>query len=155
MPLTPTDYLAIGDALAAKYARGTLTPPSGYTAVHSSTCRPPNAIPQSPWVLVVLPTGTAVIGAQQFDWHLEFHVLFHYARSSADKPRDWKALMKWLGPLLYATFNGMTLGLSASGVRKAYPLRWDQVVMTYGGTEFYGWDLTVRVDLHETIEFVP
>lgn len=153
------DALVVGDALAARYARGTLTPPTGYAAVRASTCRPPNRIPSSPWVLVVLPTGTGDAGSQgsgTVDYVSEWHVLFHYERASGDKARDWKALLSWLGVLLNATYGQMKLGLSATqGVRKAVPVRWDQVLLRYAGIEYYGWDITVKVWSQDQVTFTP
>ena len=145
--------LTIADALATKYPTGTLTPPSGYPAIRVSTARLPNAIPTSPWVLVMLPRGEVVLGSSELNHSMEFHVLFHYAKHTGDLARDMTAMLAWIGVLLTATYADMDLGVT--GIRKAYPTEYQLAVFTYGGTEFYGWDITVVVDFRETQEFTP
>ena len=139
--------LTIADALATKYPTGTLTPPSGYGAIRVSTARLPNNIPTSPWVLVTLPKGSLILGTQQVKHLLEFHVNFHYAKATGDTARDITAMLSWIGVLLVATFADMDLGVA--GIRKAYPTDWEMVVFTYGGDEYYGWDITVVVEYDE------
>lgn len=145
--------LTIADALATKYASGTLTPPTDYPAVRVSTARLPNAIPTSPWVLVTLPSGNLVLGSGELNHALEFHVIFHLAKHTGDVARDTTAMLSWLGVLLAATWGDMDLGVS--GIRKAYPTEYEYVVASYGGDEFYGWDITVVVDFRETVTFTP
>lgn len=143
------DALAIADALAARYASGTLTPPSGYPAVRVSTARLPNAIPTSPWVLVVLPDGEVIIDSGS-SATLNYHVLFHYAKHSGDTARDMTGMMAWIGVLLTATFGQTTLGLNATQhVKSALPGEFRLTVETYAGQEFYGWDITVPVILRD------
>lgn len=139
--------LTIADALATKFPTGTLTPPTGYPAVRVSTARLPNALPTSPWVLVRLDKGDVVLGAQELNHSMEFHVLFHYAKHSGDTARDMTAMLSWIGVLLTACFADMDLGVS--GIRKAYPTTYELAVFTYGGEEFYGWDITWIVDFRE------
>lgn len=143
----------LATALAGKYASGTLTPPTGYTAVRTSTAALPNNIPTSPWVLVTLPKGEVVIGSGELNHALEFHVLFHYAKNTGDTPRDMVAMLSWIGILLGATWGDMDIG--TTGVRKAYPTSYELVTFTYGGQEWYGWDITVVVDFRETQAFTP
>lgn len=139
--------LTIADALALKYAPGTLTPPTGYPAMRVSTARLPNAIPTSPWVLVMLPKGDVTLAPQWLDHSMAFHVLFHFAKHTGDLARDMTAMLSWIGVLLAATYADMDLGVT--GIRKAYPTEYQLAVFTYGGTEFYGWDITVIVDFGE------
>jgi hypothetical protein len=145
--------LTIADALAAKYASGTLTPPSGYGAVRASTARLPNAIPTSPWVLVMLPEGEIVLGSGQLDYSLEYHVWFHYAKHTGDLARDMTAMLSWIGVLTGATWSDMDLGVT--GIRKAYTTGFKLAVFTYGGDEYYGWDLTVIVEFYEPQVLTP
>lgn len=141
----------IAEALAGKFT--SLTPPTGLTAIRKSTSKLPNAIPSSPWVLVMLPSGAVTLGAGELNHSLQFHVLFHYAKNTGDVARDMTAMLSWLGVLLTATFADMDL--SIAGIRKAYPTTYEQVVATYAGDEFYGWDITWIVDFHETQVMVP
>ena len=149
--------LTIADALAGKYT-SSLTPPllpsplsGSYPAIRVSTARLPNAVPASPWVLVTLPKGDLVLGSGELNHSLEFHVIFHLAKHTGSVPRDTAAMLSWIGILLNATWSDMDLGVS--GIRKAYPTDYEYVVATYGGEEFYGWDITVIVDFRETQAF--
>lgn len=143
------DAYAIGDALAAKYRSGTLTPPTGYAAVRVASAAPPNKVPLSPWVMVTLPNGDVVIDSSQTAT-LEYHVHFLYAKHSTDTARDITAMLKWLGVLLAATFTDVTLGLGSSDhVKSALPKGFEEEVFTEGGQEWYGWDITVEVILRD------
>ena len=143
--------LTLADALATKFKSGTLAPPTGYTAVRVSTARVPNAIPLSPWVLVMLPEGTVTLAAGELNHSLEFHVLFYYAKSSGDAARDMTGMLSWLGVLLAACWTDLDIGVA--GVRKAYPQSYRLAVLTHGGEEYYGWDITWVVDFHESVSF--
>jgi hypothetical protein len=145
--------LTIADALATKFLAANLTAPTGYGAMRHSTARLPNAIPTSPWVLVMLPKGEVVLGSQELNHSMEFHVLFHYAKHTGDLARDMTAMLAWIGVLLTATYSDMDLGVS--GIRKAYPTTYELAVFTYGGTEFYGWDITWIVDFRENQVMTP
>lgn len=145
--------LTLADALATKFLAANLTAPTGYPAMRHSTARIPNAIPTSPWVLVTLPRGSVILEPQALAHTLEFHVLFHYAKHTGDTARDVTGLLSWLGVLLTATFGDMDLGVA--GTRKAYPTAYELVVATYGGDEYYGWDIAWTVDFKESQAMVP
>lgn len=147
------DALAIADALAVRYGPAVLSPPTGYPAMRVSTARIPNTLPTSPWTLVTLPEGELVLGAGELNHTLEYHALFHLAKHSGDTARDMTAMLAWLGVLITATWGDMDLGVT--GIRKAYTTEYKLAVFTYGGTEFYGWDLTVIVDFRESVVFTP
>lgn len=143
------DALVIADALATKYLAANLTAPTGYPAMRNSTARIPNALPTGPWVLVVLRNGEVIIGTSQ-EATLEYHVLFHYAKHTGDTARDMTAMLAWIGVLLTGTFSGTKLGLSGSQpIKSALPTTFSLEVFTYGGDEFYGWDITVEVMLRD------
>lgn len=145
--------LTIADALATKYLAANLTAPTGYPAMRHSTARLPNAIPTSPWVLVMLPEGELTLGSGQLDYSLEYHVLFHFAKHTGDLARDMTAMLAWIGVLVSATWSDMDLGVT--GIRKAYTTNFKLAVFTYGGDEYYGWDITVVVDFYEAQAFTP
>lgn len=145
--------LTIADALAARYAPTAVTPPSGYPNIRVSTARIPNAIPTAPWVLVTLPNGDATLSPGVVDYSLTFNVVFHYGKASGDVARDMTAMLAWIGVLMTQTYGQMALGVA--GVKKAYPISFRLTVVTYGGDEYYGWEITVRVDFQETQTFTP
>lgn len=141
--------LTIGEALAARYASGTLTPPSGYAAVRVATSKLPNNIPLTPWVLVTLPDGEVVIDSAQ-SVTLNYHVTFYYGKASGDTARDMTGMLSWIGVLLAATFGQTSLGVAATQfVKSALPSAFRLTVETYGGDEYYGWDITVPVLLRD------
>ena len=143
--------LTIADGLATRYA--SLTPPSGYVAIRKSTARLPNNITRSPFVTVMLPEGDMILSPSVVDYALDFEVVFHFAKNTADLARDMTAMLSWLGILLTATYADMDL--SVTGVKKAYPTSFELVVSTYGGSEWYGWKINVRVDFQEAQTFTP
>lgn len=138
--------LTIADALATKYTA--LPPPAGYGAIRKSTARLPNKIAESPFVTVMLLQGEIVLEPQALTHGLDFRVIFHYAKHTGDLSRDMTALLAWIGVLVNATWADMDLGVT--GVRKAYPQSYRFVVAEFGGDDWYGWELTVRVDVHES-----
>jgi hypothetical protein len=146
--------LTIANALATRYLPANITPPAklspltgSYGNIRHSTAAIPNTIPTSPWVLVMLPQGEVVLGAQETNHTMQFHVMFHFAKITGDLRRDMTAMLAWLGVLLGATYADMDLGVT--GIRKAYPTTYELAVFTYGGDEYYGWDITVVVDYRE------
>lgn len=136
------DVQAIADALAAKFASGTLTPPTGYTAVRLATARPPNNLTAFPTVLVIPPDGEVQPQAGWVDYTLDFDVEFHYAQNTADKPRDFAAMLAWLPKLLAAVYSGWSLGIT--GLTAVKPQSWAYDVLPYGGQENYGWRIRFR-----------
>lgn len=145
------NLLTIADALAACYASGTLTPPTGYPAVRRSTARLPNALTMFPSVTVELEDGDISQGGvsgQVVHFTHNFRVRFWYAKHVGDQARDMTALLSWIGPLLLATTGTHTeLGLTATEqVKSAVEERqYRFFVDTYAGTEYYGWELDVPV----------
>jgi len=144
------DALVIAEALAARYRTGTLAPPTGYGAVRVATSKLPNAIPTSPWVLVMLPQGEIIFDGGGVSAELEYHVLFHYAKHTGDLGRDMAGMLAWIGPLLLATAGQTKLGLGVTEqVKSALPGDFKLAVFTYGGQEYYGWDITCTVILRD------
>lgn len=145
------NLLTIADALAACYASGTLTPPTGYPAVRRATARLPNKIATFPTVTVFLPDGEVTQGGVSggvVHFTHNFQVRFWYAKHTGDVGRDMTALLSWIGPLLLATTGTHTeLGLNATElVKSAVESRqYRFFVDTYGGDELYGWELDVPV----------
>lgn len=153
----------IGAALATRFAPANVTPPAiptgtpgapgSYPNIRQSTVSIPNNLNMFPFVTVILPDGDATLAPQWVDYGLNFHVIFNYAKSTVDTARDITAMLAWLGVLLTQTYADMDL--SVTGVKKAYPVSYQLTVETYGGTEFYGWDITTRVDFGESQVMTP
>ena len=104
----------IADAIAAKYARGTLTPPGGSPTLIGirsgmATARLPSRIGETPALLVIPESGTFVTGGGQRIGSHTWRALFLYAVAK-DKPRETRAVNRWLSVLLAAHSSGSQLG---------------------------------------------
>ncbi len=145
---------AVADALAARYAPALVTPPTGYPNIVASTATPPNALPQSPYVVVWPNTGeiTYIPGVRKGEH--EFLVNFYYAKHEGDIPRESAALLNWLGILLDQIHDQTALGL-APIVLKALVVSWAIGALPYAGTTYDGITLTVRVWTQDNVELVP
>lgn len=150
------DMYAVGTALAGQFA--TVTAPAGTmggTAIRSATVESPNNLVVYPAIHVELPSGEVITdSAQQRATH-EFPVYFLFAPVSGDQPRDKKAMLQWLGPLLNATHSAVKLGASAQGVMKALVLEYEPVIYDYGGTNYWAWRLPTAVWTEQTITLTP
>jgi hypothetical protein len=146
------DLLAISDALALRYA--TPTPPSGLKAITGSTSRPPNNIPNTPFVIVWPQSGDVEYLPGQRKGEHEFAVVFYYSKGEADVPREYVALQKWLGVLLDCTNGQMQLGLAGS-VLKAIPMKWEIGSVVYAGDQYEVITFTVHVWTTEAVTLTP
>jgi hypothetical protein len=145
------DLSAIADALALRYA--TPTPPTNYKAITGSTARPPNNIPNTPYVIAWPQSGDVTLTAGEVKGEHEFAVVFYYSKSDADIPREYVALQKWLGVLLVATYGQLQLGLAY--VDKAIPMKWEIGSAVYAGDTYEVITLTVHVWTAEAVTLVP
>jgi hypothetical protein len=145
------DFDAIAEALAARYAN--LTPPTNYRAIIDSTSNPPNNIPATPYVIVWTRRGEVTYTPGRRDGEHDFDVMFLAARSEGDIARRMTTLKKWLGILLDATNGQMALGLAPT-VAKAIPVEWEFDVYEYGGQDYDGFIITVRVWTRDNVTLV-
>jgi hypothetical protein len=145
------DLSAIADALALRYA--SLTPPTGMKAITASTARPPNNIPNTPYVIAWPQSGDVTLTAGEVKGEHEFAVVFYYSKAEADIPREYVALQKWLGILLNATYGQLQLGLAY--VDKSIPMKWEIGTAVYAGDTYEVITLTVHVWTAEAVTLVP
>jgi len=131
------DYLAIGDAVAARFAPGVVTPPAGQPNIRLSTARPPNAIPTSPFVVVLILGTEDTWSSGILYGQAQLRVRFHRAKHEADVPREWSALEAWLGVLRGQIFGQWKVG-QAPVVSKVLIARWTINLLTYAGIEYDG-----------------
>lgn len=146
------DLYAIGTALAAQL--GTVTAPAGTdggTAIRQATVLTPNDISMLPAIVVELPHGEVAdpAGGIQDGIH-DFEAYFVFGKNAGDIPRAKKVMLKWLGPLLNATYSAMKLGL-ASSVTKSEVVSYEYGTYNYGTDEYHSWHLTVRVWTTQTV----
>jgi hypothetical protein len=107
------DLLAIGDALAARFLA--VTPPSGQTMA-GATARLPNAIPDTPFTVVVPPSGTLGMpegfpsGRFRDEHDFDIYVLLN--KASGDLPTDLVRVYAWWPVARDALSGQMKLGLA-------------------------------------------
>jgi hypothetical protein len=140
------DLDGIAGAIAARYAAGQLTAPTGYATIRSSTANPPGAIGPTPAVVVSISDGAFPIenngtrvGEQR--WFVRF-----YLDQSSDLERAEPALRKWLSVLLYQHQSGIQLGGLVVIVRiESFKVG----ILPYGGVDYTGIELAVHTATSE------
>lgn len=151
------NLLTVADGLAARFAPGLVTPPSGLKNITASSSRPPNAIPNTPFVVAWPVRGDITIPPGVREGEHEFAVIFYYSKAEADTPRQYVALMSWLGVLLGQLDGAMQLGVVPSTwyVKKAEIMSWEIGVHVYAGDTYEGITLTVHVWTVDSVTLVP
>jgi hypothetical protein len=149
------NLLTIADALAARYAPGLVTPPTGRKNITAATARPPNAIPNAPFVVAWAESGDVTFPPGQMKGEHEFKVAFYYAKSEGDVAREYAALLDWVGILLVRLAGQTTLGVT--GVMKAIPIRWEIGTATYAASSvnFDAILITVHVWTEDAVTLTP
>ena len=136
------DFDAIAIALAARYAPGLMSPPSGQAVLRLSTADLPQQVTVTPAILVFPPnTGTLEYGASTRQGESGFKLQFFYSMG-VDMKRDSVALRKWLGVLLDQLRGAAQLGGIVASARVD---AWRTAKLTYGGDEFNGIELDVTI----------
>lgn len=137
------DAYAIANALAAKYANGTLPggPPSGLTRVRTATAQPPNGIRATPAVLVFPDQGTVDHNANGTRRMVHQYLVRFYMALAVDLGRDYVALERWLSLLLYAHLADVTLG---GLVTRCAVTGYKVGTMRYGAKDYQGIELQVE-----------
>lgn len=143
----------IADGLAARFAPGVVTPPTGMKNITSSTPRPPNNIPNTPFVIAWASDGDVTLGAGSVTGTARFNVVFYFAKSDGDIPRQYDALLEWVGILIDQLYGAQKLGVA--GVRKGYVVRWEIGVITYAGVQYEAVSMAVNVDYEEAVTITP
>jgi len=147
------NLLTIADALAARYAPGLVTPPAGRKNITAATARPPNAIPNTPFVVAWADSGEVTFPPGLMLGEHEFKVTFYYSKSEADIPREYASLLDWVGILL-AQLAGQTK-LGVVGVKKAIPMHWEIGMARYADIMYEAITITVHVWTEDNVAMVP
>ena len=149
------DLEDICDGIAARYLPGTIGTPTGATAMRAAYGQTPNSLPSTPAVVVIPKTGTLVYGAGQRNSEHDIDVLFYHARRQGDVPRSETERQRWLPYLLNALHGQVQIGQVANGVQKALPTDYEFVELSYGGDEYDGIRINVRVWVTEAVTLIP
>lgn len=148
------DLEDICDAIAARYAPGTIGTPTSATAMRASYGQAPNSIPSTPAVVVLPKSGTVIYNPGQRKSEHEIDVLFYHSRRQGDVPRSETERQRWLPTLLAALHGQVKLGL-APDVDKALPTEYEFTELEYGGDAYDGIRINVRVWVTETVTLTP
>lgn len=133
------DTGAIADAIAARFASGTLTPPAGYSAVLTATADAPGRIANLPAVVVLPTEGELDTGNGVRAGRLEWSCRFYWAETAYPE-QESRALLDWLEVLLDALRGAVQLGGTvARAVIDGYTVG----SMSYAGDTFAGIELRV------------
>jgi hypothetical protein len=135
------DFDAIATALAARYAPGLMSPPSGLGALRLSTATLPQQVTVTPAILVFPDAGTFEYGASTRQGEAMFRLQFFYSMG-VDMARDSVALRKWAGVLCDQLRGAAQL---AGIVASARVSSWKTAKLTYAGDEFNGIELDVTI----------
>lgn len=147
------NLLTIADALAARYAPGLVTPPAGRKNITAATARPPNNIPNTPFVIAWATEGEITLQPSRALGEHQFIVTFYFSKAEGDIPREYAALLDWVGVLLERLYGQMQLGVS--GVLKALLTKWDIGIEVYGGVTYEAIRLSVTVWTEDTVSLTP
>jgi hypothetical protein len=146
------DLNAIATALALRYDPLNLAPPGGEQAIRTSTAKPPNAITDTPYVVVMAATDADATfdgGGGTRVGLIPFSVEF-YLEKAADLPRQMTRLQRWAPVLLDATLASVHLGL-APPVAFAWAKSFRIGDITYAGQAFAAIRLLVEVHTSDGI----
>lgn len=148
------DLYAACNALAARFAPGTIATPSGETAMQASYGQAPNNQLRSPAVVLAPTNGQLLYGGATKNGQYDVDVHFYLSKAADDYKRIETSRQKWLVPLLGACDGQMVLGLGLSGVQKVLPLTWEFRVLTYGGVDYDGIVIHERIYTIEPVTLV-
>lgn len=152
------DLDAICDALAARFAAGTIATPTGASAMRKSYAKVPKNIAAFPAVMLEVQEGSVVASPGQWKHEINVDALFILPKRPADPARVEDQRQTWLGTLLAATQGQLKLGLaSASGysVDKAIPTGWEWTEFNVGGEERDAIRIHYTVYATETVTLTP
>lgn len=148
------DLEDVADAIATRYAPGTIGTPTDALAMRASYGQAPNSLPATPAVVVLPKSGSLIYGGGQRKSEHEVDVLFYYGRQQGDVPRSETERQRWLPVLLNALHGKTKLGL-APDVDKALATDYEFVELQYGGDAYDGIRINVRVWVTETVTLTP
>lgn len=152
------DLKAICDALAARYAPGTMSTPTGAAAIRSASGRHPKDVVTVPMAYVDVENGDLIANPGQWKHEISLDLVFVLSKRPGDPVRVDEQRQRWLPSLLAATQAQMKLGLGgASGytVDKAIPAGWEFTEETIGATEYDSIRVHYTVYVTENVTLTP
>lgn len=150
-------FLDIADALAAKFAPASVTPPTGYRNIARATARLENNLSNVPFVAVFPPEPGQVnvaIDPGRRVTEIPFRVRFHLGLTTGDLSKVMVALYEWAEVLYDLVQTGSKLGVS--GVMKAMPTSGPGFgTLPYAGKDYDGIEWTVTVWYEDSYLMTP
>ena len=134
---------AIGTALAARFAAGAMTAPTGYAAIRYSGTALPAKMPPLPAVLCFPTEGDFATGNGTRMGTQTWIVRFYYDQVG-DLSRAQTALIAWLEVLADQLKGAAQLG-GATSVARATVDSWRIGVLDYASEAYMGIELTVSI----------
>jgi len=124
---------AICDAIAGRYAPGTIGTPVAASPMRAAYGQAPHSMPNTPAVVVMPQDGTIVMESGAWALTNNIDVNFYLSKAPGDIERVETLRQKWLETLLEAVLGTMTL----SGLAKsAFPVGWEFTELPYGGDSY-------------------
>lgn len=136
--------------LAAKYAAGTISTPSGAIAMRFAFADTPKSIPATPAVYIEATDGEVVM--ESGAWVVTNHLIVNFllAKKPGDPERVDAQRDRWLATLLQATFADLDLGLAGS-VKSSYPVRYEFAEIDFGADLYDGIRIFLDVIVREAV----
>lgn len=141
------DLYAISQAIAARFAAGQVTPPSGFTNIRVATANPPGSMAALPCVIVFPDSGNVDALPSRAGTRVtthQFTVRFYYGQAG-DLARDAVALQKWTAVLMDQLKTSVQFAGAIPYVTRAWVDSYKLGYLTYGGKEYSGVELAVSV----------
>lgn len=152
------DFYSICNALAARFAPGTIATPTGASAMRAAYGQLPKGIPSVPCAFVDVQSGTVVPNMGQWDHRASVDVVFLLSKRPGDPSRVDAQRQRWLPALLAATQGQLKLGLGAQAnyeVKSALPTSWEFVEVAVGADEYDAIRVTFEIWIKETVSLTP
>lgn len=149
----------IMDALAARFAPGTIGTPSGADAMQASYSESPKAVAQTPAHLLEVQDGTLVADTARWSHEIKVDGLLLLAKRPGDPARVETQRRLWLPFLLHATADQMKIGIGAQvgyEVAKVLPdggWEWDEYKVA--DIEYDAIRVHWTIYLYETVVLTP
>jgi hypothetical protein len=135
------DFDAQATAIAARFAPGVVTPPTGYDNIRVSTAALPNQMTPLPSVFVFLESGGfPMYGSQKRQGGYEWAVRFYY-NQVGDMERDQVALRKWATVLTGQVTTVQLGGIVDSALMTSFKFG----VLHYAGEFYTGIEFGIHV----------
>lgn len=152
------DFKAVCNALAARFAPGTIATPTGAVAMRAAYGQMPKNVAAVPCVLIEPTDGSINATSSQWEHQMHIDAVFLLSKRPGDPARVEAQRQIWLPSLLYATEKQLKLGIGAQSgyeLAKAIPTGWEWIEYDVGGDAYDGIRIHFTIWIYETVTLVP